>query len=433
MDITYQYMIPILEYFHKMTNSYGWAIIMLTVLVRVLVWPLVVKSTQSMQKMSQMQPMMKRIQDRYKSDPEKFQKKMMEFYSKNKMNPLGGCLPTLVQLPVLFALFATFSGPPFGDKAIDVKVNVLDKAKAADVKKVEVSGNNSPYVSPEGKIAKVVVFPGESSVVEGESLDFNTRSVDGQLPADFKVKWKLANLKTKDGEQAPATIDENGHATFLKPGEYHVQAMVPGIAKHENFGPINGLGKVASGMELLKPENFDLIAMILLFGATMYLSSKLTMKAPTGPADEMDEQQLIQQQTAKTMPIALSAMFFFIPLPSGVYVYMVVSNVIQTLQTWLVMKSPMPAFVDVLEGDDDAPPPPSDGDASKGKKKDVSDSGKNGSSKESGKEAGKDTGKTAAKDKKKADEGVKQITVESDSGETISLSTGKRKVKKKKK
>ncbi|HNB22211.1 MAG TPA: membrane protein insertase YidC [Candidatus Melainabacteria bacterium] len=423
MDITYQFMIPILEYFHRMTNSYGWAIILLTVLVRVLVWPLVVKSTQSMQKMSQMQPMMKKIQDKYKSDPEKFQKKMMEFYSKNKMNPLGGCLPTLVQLPVLFALFATFSGPPFGDKAVDVKVNVVEKAKSAEVKKVEVSGNNSPYVGPDGKIAKVVVFPGDSVVVEGESLDFNTRSVDGQLPADFKVQWKLNNIQKKDGEEPPATIDDNGHATFNKPGEYHVQAMVPGIAKHENFGPINGLGKVASGMDLLKPENFDLVVMIILFGATMYLSSKLTMKQPD-PNQEMDEQQIIQQQTAKTMPIALSAMFFFIPLPSGVYVYMVVSNVIQTLQTWLVMKSPVPEFIDVTAGDDDyVPPPPADGDSPKGKKKDISDSGKNGSSKESESDSSK----------KKGDDGVKKITVESDTGETISLSTGKRKVKKKKK
>jgi YidC/Oxa1 family membrane protein insertase len=423
LDITYQFMIPILEYFHRMTNSYGWAIILLTVLVRLLVWPLVVKSTQSMQKMSQMQPMMKKIQDKYKSDPEKFQKKMMEFYSKNKMNPLGGCLPTLVQLPVLFALFATFSGPPFGDKAVDVKVNVVEKAKSAEVKKVEVSGNNCPYVATDGKIAKVVVFPGDSVVVEGESVDFNTRSVEGQLPADFKVQWKLANVQKKEGEEAPATIDDNGHATFNKPGEYHVQAMVPGIAKHENFGPINGLGKVASGMDLLKPENFDLVVMIILFGATMYLSSKLTMKPPD-PNQEMDEQQIIQQQTAKTMPIALSAMFFFIPLPSGVYVYMVVSNVIQTLQTWLVMKSPVPEFVDVTQGDDDYVPPQSpDDDAPKGKKKDVSDSGKNGSSKESEK----------GSSKKKTEDGVKQITVESDTGETISLSTGKRKVKKKKK
>jgi membrane protein insertase Oxa1/YidC/SpoIIIJ len=103
---------------------------------------------------------------------------------------------------------------------------------------------------------------------------------------------------------------------------------------------------------------------------------------------------------------------------------MVVSNVIQTLQTWLVMKSPVPEFVDVTQGDDDYVPPQSpDDDAPKGKKKDVSDSGKNGSSKESEK----------GSSKKKTEDGVKQITVESDTGETISLSTGKRKVKKKKK
>lgn len=413
MDITYQYMIPILQYFHKLTNSYGWAIIMLTVLVRILVWPLVVKSTQSMQKMSQMQPMMKKIQDKYKAEPEKFQKKMMEFYAKNKMNPLGGCLPTLVQLPVLFALFATFSGPPFGDKAIDVKINVVDKKDAAQVKKVEVSGNNSAYVSTTGQVAKVVVFPGDSVVVAGDSVDFGTRSVEGQLPADFQAAWKLANVQVKPGEEPAAVITPEGHATFNKAGEYHVQAIVPGIAKHEKFGPINGLGKVASGMDLLKPENFDLIVMILFFGASMYLSSKLTMTQPTVPRDQMDEQQIIQQQTAKTMPIALSGMFFFIPLPSGVYVYMVVSNVIQTLQTWLIMKSPAPAFVDVTEDDDDEPstPPPS-------KKKNVNDSGENGSSKES---------------KKTAGDQPKQITVESDTGESISLSTGKRKVKKKKK
>jgi hypothetical protein len=89
------------------------------------------------------------------------------------------------------------------------------------------------------------------------------------------------------------------------------------------------------------------------------------------------------------------------------------------------MKGPMPEFVDVTEGDDDVSPPPSDDDASKGKKKDGSDSGKNGSSKQSSKDP--------AKEAKKADESVKKITVESDTGETISLSTGKRKVKKKKK
>src|SRR3990167_2940263 len=117
-------MIPILEAIAKACHSYGWAIVLLTVLVRILVYPLVSSSTRSMQRMAQMQPQLKIIQDRYKGDPEMFQKKAMEFYKKNKINPMGGCLPTLVQLPILFALFATFTGPPFGDKPIQVKIKV---------------------------------------------------------------------------------------------------------------------------------------------------------------------------------------------------------------------------------------------------------------------------------------------------------------------
>ena len=125
-------MLPMLMAFQKATHSYGWAIIFLTLLIRACVWPLVAKSTTSMKAMSGMQPQMKKLQAQYKDDPAELQKKMMEFYKENKINPMGGCLPTLIQLPILFALFATFSGPPFGDKAIDVKVHVVDQAHLTD-------------------------------------------------------------------------------------------------------------------------------------------------------------------------------------------------------------------------------------------------------------------------------------------------------------
>lgn len=360
MDITYSFMIPVLEYFHKVTSSYGWAIMLLTLAVRILVWPLVAKSTKSMMKMSQLQPQVKAIQERYKDNPELFQKKTMEFYTKNKINPMGGCLPTLVQLPILFALFATFTGPPFGDKPIDVKVNVVDAAPGVEFKRAETSSANSPYVSPEGQTAKVVVFPGEMTIKPGESVDFGTRAVEGKLPEDFKPVWKIVGPKPKEGEPS-VSMDDQGHATFPRQGEFHVQAVVPGVAKQEKFAFINGLGKTVQGVSLLKPDNWDALSLILLFGITMYLSSKFSMaQSPSKkPDSELNEQEIIQRQTMKTMPIAVTAMFFFIPLPTGVYLYMVVSNIIQTLQTWMIMKSPAPAIVDVL--DDGPPPPPSNG------------------------------------------------------------------------
>jgi YidC/Oxa1 family membrane protein insertase len=311
--------------------------------IRILLYPLVASSTRSMQKMGQLQPQLKIIQERYKGDPELFQKKAMEFYQKNKINPLGGCLPTLVQLPILFALFATFTGPPFGDKPVPVKVKVVSQQQAKEATRKEVSEANSPYVSPNGDLSKVVVFPGDATVVEGESIDFNLRAVDGTLPSDFKATWKIA------GDAHGATIDQSGHAVFPKVGEDNIEAIVPGIAKDEKFLFINGLGKVAKGMELLKPENFDSLILIVLFGVTMWLSQKLMVQPPAPNADP--EQLMIQQQTQKTMPIAVTAMFFFIPLPTGVFLYMVVSNVIQSFQTWMIMRNPGPAIVDVLDGD----------------------------------------------------------------------------------
>src|SRR5207237_8781558 len=115
------------------------------------------------------------------------------------------------------------------------------------------------------------------------------------------------------------------------------------------------LVKVAQCMNLLKPENWDTLVMIALFGATMWLSQKLMVQPASPNADP--EQLQIQQQQQKMMPIAVTAMFFFIPLPSGVFLYMVVSNVIQSLQTWFIMRKPAVAIIDVL-GDE---PPPASG------------------------------------------------------------------------
>lgn len=286
---------------------------------------------------------MKLIQERYKGDPEQLQKKVMEFYAKNKANPLGGCLPMLVQLPILFALFGTFNGPPFGDKPIDVKVTVVEAKDASKVNRAETSGNNSPYVSPAGDLSKVIVFPGDSTVLVGDSIDFGIRATEGKLPEDFKPVWVM-NFGGNTATPTQGVIDQTGHAVFAVPGEFHVLGVVHGIAKRDSFLFINSLGKTATGMQLLDPKNYDLVFLIIAFGASMFLSSKLTM-AKQNP-DEMDESQRVTQDTMKYMPIAMSVSFFFIPLPTGVYLYMVVSNLFQTAQTWLVMRTPPQPLID---------------------------------------------------------------------------------------
>jgi YidC/Oxa1 family membrane protein insertase len=85
--------------------SYALAIIVITVLIKLLFWPLTQASTRSMKRMQQLQPQMKVIQEKYKDDPAKMNRKLMEFMKEHKVSPMAGCLPILIQLPVFFGFY----------------------------------------------------------------------------------------------------------------------------------------------------------------------------------------------------------------------------------------------------------------------------------------------------------------------------------------
>ena len=109
----------LLKKFYAVAGNYGWAIILLTIVTRIPFIPLINKSQQSMKKMQDIQPKMNELREKYKKDPQKMQKETMELYKKYKVNPLGGCLPMLLQIPVFFALYKILSiaielrGAPF--------------------------------------------------------------------------------------------------------------------------------------------------------------------------------------------------------------------------------------------------------------------------------------------------------------------------------
>jgi YidC/Oxa1 family membrane protein insertase len=100
----------ILNFFYTLIPNYGIAIMLLTVLVMVLITPLTVKSTKSMLQMQRLQPEMKRLQTKYKDDREKLNEELMKFYRENQINPLGGCLPILAQMPVFIIMYQLLRG-----------------------------------------------------------------------------------------------------------------------------------------------------------------------------------------------------------------------------------------------------------------------------------------------------------------------------------
>jgi YidC/Oxa1 family membrane protein insertase len=91
---------------HALGLGYGWAIVAITIILKVVFWPLTAASTRSAQRMAALGPQLNALKEKYKDDPAKASQKQMEFFRENKINPAAGCLPMLVQLPVFFGLFA---------------------------------------------------------------------------------------------------------------------------------------------------------------------------------------------------------------------------------------------------------------------------------------------------------------------------------------
>ena len=94
-----------LQFLFKYLHNWGWAIVVITILIKLAFTPLTHMSFESMKRMQALQPKIKAIQEKYKSEPQRMNKEVMDFYKKNKVNPLGGCLPMLLQMPIFIAFY----------------------------------------------------------------------------------------------------------------------------------------------------------------------------------------------------------------------------------------------------------------------------------------------------------------------------------------
>jgi YidC/Oxa1 family membrane protein insertase len=123
----------VLAFVYSLVPNYGLAIIGLTVLVRLVLFPMTAKQARSMQKMQQIQPEIKKLQARYKDNRQQLNEEIMKFYKENKVNPMAGCLPLVLQMPVFFALFRVLREPlkhiPHDSKLFRAFCENLDASK----------------------------------------------------------------------------------------------------------------------------------------------------------------------------------------------------------------------------------------------------------------------------------------------------------------
>jgi YidC/Oxa1 family membrane protein insertase len=344
-------MLPILDFFYGIVPSYGLAIIALTLVIRFALYPLSAGSIRSMRRMRITQPVVqkrvKEIQERYRDDPTKQQEEMSQVY-KEYGNPLSGCFPVLLQMPILFALFATLRGSPFADVPYTVDVKILPAEQMEQVlPEAFATPSKNIYLSDGVHVPVVAMLPAGNRLGVGDTETVSFQSTDGQplteLATEYGTREKLQPRweVTKGADRL--RVNEDGSIEALQPGDATLQATVPGLAADRGFLFVSALGHVGA-FDDDGTIHWDIIGMVLFFGLSLYVSQAISGQgAPTsGPGANS------QSTVNKITPIIFSGMFLFFPLPAGVLMYMVTANIFQTLQAFILSREPLPENIQKL-------------------------------------------------------------------------------------
>ena len=333
-------LIPILDFFYGLVPSYGLAIVALTIVIRLALFPLSAGSIRSARRMKIAQPVMQKrqaeIKSRYASNPQKQQeelgKLMGEFGS-----PLAGCLPLIVQMPILFALFATLRGSPFADVPYLVNIKVLPSDQIAAVEpKPFKPAKHSIFITEKNHFPVIAALPGGTKIGSGDSVKINLQTMNGdsyvnelqkyENGSKFSPSWKVTK-----GEDI-VKVSSDGTVNALNPGDATVEAKIPGLAAKSGFLFIKALGNV--GFYVDGAIHWDIAILVAGFGLTLVISQVLSGRGM--PVNK-------QQSTAnKITPVMITGMFLFFPLPAGVLLYMVIANIFQGLQTFLLSRESLP-------------------------------------------------------------------------------------------
>ena len=323
--------VELLKGLNSITGNYGLAIILLTIIVRAALWPLGISQQRSMRSMQLLQPKIKQIQERYKSDPQMAQRKLMEFYKEHKFNPMAGCLPLLIQMPIFILLYAALISPQF-----------IQEAGNADflfIKRLDTTLRGSAGNSYDGAFSvsgndKFVIYKKVSILMGDEKLDNvkinkNAVKVQGAIEAgqslDLKIDIDDLDLKYSQLEKITgADID--------------IQNMTTREVETVKFEKRNNI--LAASYPTVKPQSqfhMDVLILILLFAATMFATQKV-MLATSKRVQQDPMQEQMQKMMGTIMPVMIIFMFVIAPIPAGVLLYLVVSNIIQIIQTVVINK-----------------------------------------------------------------------------------------------
>ena len=291
----------IIEFIYNFIPNYGVALILFTILIKLLILPLNLKSQRSMVKQQKLMPQIQELQKKYANDKEKLNKEMMELYQANGANPATGCLPLLLQFPIIIGLFQVIQKPL--SYMLRVNFNAPENInKVIELQQIVANNPDLSAMAPGGFL---------ESTMEG-------------LANNFQIA--MSNFAANPAVQGFSDWVINFNFLGLDLSRY----------PSEVWGPLNSLltGQVSPQLWTTLP----LLLIPVLSGLTSWLLSKMsTSNSPqaSAAADGTNTAASMNKSMMLMMPI-MSILFTF-SLPAGVGLYWIVSNVTQMIQQYFTV------------------------------------------------------------------------------------------------
>jgi len=383
-SIIYYCILPLLEIFRNLLGNYGWAIIAVTILTKLLLSPLSVKQILSSRKMQEkmllVKPEIEKIKSKFElrkkkfeDQPEKvaemqkdFQQQMMEIYQKaGIMNPLNGCLLSIAQIPILMALYWTFNGAPFQPSNLHIELSSPNQASTVANAKAAHS-KVGHFIGEKGELMR---FQLKSNIPDhhlsaGKEYTVNLERISkedspaGKLPKD-NITWQLLPKNIKPDMNKDIVVAEADNAwtkdlldlqvapdkrsATIKADKatdkFYLQVLLDETRGHQSFFFVKDLGDSGLWDKESGKLKWDIAILLGILIVSFIVSSKLSMSMNSPSMPSLDEsQEKANKQMQLLMPFAFAGIFLFFFPPAAVYLYLIVSNALQVAQTALTNK-----------------------------------------------------------------------------------------------
>lgn len=277
----------IIEQIYNLVSNYGLSIIIFTVVIKLILLPLNVRSQKAMRKQQKVQPILAQLQEKYKNDQEKLQREMMKLYKENNISKTGGCLPMLIQFPILIGLYQVIQKPLsylFGvnwmDQAVINKVYALRDAMAPHI------GNLATATEEQLANMSQIQLSNWASIINGTTDPWH-------------INFDFLGL---DLSQNPSIV-----ADYIMKLDFSSN-----------------------------PAVFGLLLIPVLAVVSSVLTTKLTQKQ-SGQTNSAN-QQANQMSKSMTMMMPIMTAVFTFTLPAGMGVYWIISSVMQIVQQIVLNK-----------------------------------------------------------------------------------------------